>query len=182
MTRTQLEHLIRAASRLTEEYEIVVIGSQSVLGAVPDAPPELLRSMEADIYPLHAPKKADDIDFWIGELSPFDERYGYYAQGVGPETATLPWGWQDRLVRIQNKNTDLKVGLCLHPSDLAASKLVAGRPKDGPFVEAMLHHGIVSAEELRARIEVLPISLDRRVHLLQWLNARRPPVVADDHR
>jgi len=69
--------------------------------------------MEADLYPLHAPELADIIDGSIGELSPFQENFGYYAQGVGPETAVLPDDWQQRLVKIKNENTDLKIGLCL---------------------------------------------------------------------
>ena len=98
MRRHELEHLIRAAAAVTNEYEIVVIGSQSILGAVADPPAALLQSMEADCYPLKQPELADLIDGAIGELSPFHERFGYYAQGVGPETAVLPAGWQDRLV------------------------------------------------------------------------------------
>ena len=50
MKRRELEHLIRAAAAVTDQYEIVVIGSQSVLGAVPDAPEVLLQSREADCY------------------------------------------------------------------------------------------------------------------------------------
>jgi len=38
MKRSQLEHLIRAAAAITNECEIVVVGSQSILGAVPAAP------------------------------------------------------------------------------------------------------------------------------------------------
>lgn len=55
MKRQELEHLIRAAAAITNEYEIVVIGSQSILGSLPDAPDFLLRSMEADMYPLRRP-------------------------------------------------------------------------------------------------------------------------------
>jgi hypothetical protein len=47
----------------------------------------LLTSQEADIYPLGDPAKSDLIDGTIGELSPFHETFGYYAHGVGPETA-----------------------------------------------------------------------------------------------
>ena len=83
MKRSELEHPIRAAAAVTDQYEIVVVGSQSVLGAFPDAPEVLLQSREADCYPLHRPDLADVIDGAIGELSPFDERFGYYAQGVG---------------------------------------------------------------------------------------------------
>ena len=46
----QLEHLIRAAAEITGD-EIVVIGSQAILGALPDAPEALLESMEADLFP-----------------------------------------------------------------------------------------------------------------------------------
>jgi hypothetical protein len=113
MKRSELEHLIRAAAAVTDQYEIVVVGSQSVLGAVPDAPAVLLQSREADCYPLHRPDLADVIDGAIGELSPFDERFGYYAQGAGPETAILPVGWESRLVKIQNENTDLKSAIAL---------------------------------------------------------------------
>ena len=99
MRRTELEHIIRAAAAITNEYELVVIGSQSILGAEPNPPEALVESMEADIYPLQHPELADLIDGAIGEASPFHERFGYYAQGVGPETAILPTGWQSRLVK-----------------------------------------------------------------------------------
>jgi hypothetical protein len=105
MTRSELEHLIRAAGAIAGDSEIVVVGSQSILGQFPDAPRALLMSSEADLYPLHHPERADLIDGSIGEGSNFHETFGYYAQGVGEETATLPEGWQSRLVRISNANT-----------------------------------------------------------------------------
>ncbi|MBF0356928.1 MAG: hypothetical protein HQL43_17010, partial [Alphaproteobacteria bacterium] len=143
MRRRDLEHLIRASAAVTDQDELVVVGSQSILGAVPNAHEDLLQSMEADVYPLRQPELADLIDGAIGELSPFHDRFGYYAQGVGPETATLPSGWETRLVRIQNENTNNKIGYCLEPHDLAASKLAAGRDKDWPFVAKLLELKIV---------------------------------------
>ena len=173
MRRTELEHIIRAAAAITNEYELVVIGSQSILGAEPNPPDALVESMEADIYPLQHPELADLIDGAIGEASPFHERFGYYAQGVGPETAILPTGWQGRLVKLQNANTDLKVGWCLEPHDLAVSKLAAGRDKDWPFVSAMLTHGIIHAETLQERLiqTLLPEAQCQR--LLTWLQHHR---------
>ncbi|MDV7392619.1 DUF6036 family nucleotidyltransferase, partial [Arthrospira platensis SPKY1] len=91
-------------------------------------------------------------------------------QGVGPETATLPAGWEDRWVKVQNANTDLKIGYCLEPHDLAASKLVAGREKDGQFVATMLAHHIVNRTTLSERIEMLPVSRERRDQLQRWLS------------
>ena len=60
MTREELEHLIRAAADVTNEYEFVVVGSQSILGPIPNPPAELTMSMEADIYPMNAEEKADE--------------------------------------------------------------------------------------------------------------------------
>lgn len=152
VNREQLEHVIRAASAITNQYEIVVVGSQSILGAYPQAPAPLLFSMEADVFPLRHPELADLIDGAIGEASAFHDQFGYYAQGVGPETAVLPKGWQERLVPIQNPNTDLRIGYCLEPHDLAVSKMLAGRPKDWPYVEAMLEHGLVQLSLLHQRL------------------------------
>lgn len=169
MTRDDLEHLIRAAAAITNQYEIMVIGSQSILGAAPNAPAELLVSMEADLYPKDRPDLAELIDGAIGELSPFQQQFGYYAQGVAPETAVLPRGWQDRLVKIQGPNTDLKIGWCLDPHDLAASKLAAGREKDRSFVAAMLRHGLTDVVALEKRIVDLPLPESRRTALLAWV-------------
>jgi len=37
MTREELEHIIRASGNITQQYEFVILGSQSILGAVPSA-------------------------------------------------------------------------------------------------------------------------------------------------
>ena len=178
MQREDLEHLIRAAAAITNQYELVIIGSQSILGTYPDASDDLLYSQEADMYPLENPALSDLIDGAIGEDSPFHSRFGYYAQGVDDTTAVLPGGWRERLVRIQNANTDLKVGLCLEPHDLAASKLYAARPKDMDFVRSLIGQGLVDCDVLHERIALLPVSdemcsaVDRRLDGLQEQLAR----------
>ncbi len=151
MQRSQLEHLIRAAAEITNEYEFVIVGSQSILGVVASPPPECLVSMEADIYPLQAPGLADLIDGAIGELSFFHDHFGYYAQGVSPGTAHLPRGWQSRLVRLQSAATNDRIGYCLDPADLFVSKACAAREKDAVFNRALLKHGIVTLELALAR-------------------------------
>ena len=69
------------------------------------------------------PHTLETVDGAIGEGSRFHEQYGYYAQGVAPDTATLPRGWQRRLVRIANANTDGFIGLCLEATHGAAGHL-----------------------------------------------------------
>ncbi len=67
MQRPQLEHIIRAAVGITGATEIVVIGSQAVLGQFPTAPANLLVSIEADVFTFRDPAAADLIDGSIGE-------------------------------------------------------------------------------------------------------------------
>jgi hypothetical protein len=52
MNRQELEHVIRACANATAGNEFLIIGSQSILGSVPDAPRELRVSMELDVCPL----------------------------------------------------------------------------------------------------------------------------------
>lgn len=92
----------------------------------------------------HEPEKADLIDGSIGELSPFHETFGYYAHGVGPDTAVLPMAWKSRLIKVANENTGGVTGWCLSPGDLAVSKLVAGRAKDLHFVRTMLSADLIT--------------------------------------
>lgn len=93
------------------------------------------------------------VDGSIGELSPFHETFGYYAQGVGPVTAILPRGWQDRLVRVESPRTRGAVGLCIEIHDLVVSKYLAGPEKDMTFVKAAIVHGLVEEGTLRQRLE-----------------------------
>ena len=76
MTRQQLEHIIRAAADLTGQSKLIVIGSQAIPGQYPDAPGELLVSMEADIYAPDAPELSDYIDGAPGPDTLFDRPTG----------------------------------------------------------------------------------------------------------
>jgi hypothetical protein len=171
MERDQLEHVLRAAAAITRENEFVVVGSQSLLGAVPNADPALKVSREVDLFPLHRPELADLIDGAIGEGSQFEDTFGYYAQGVGPETAVLPRGWQDRLVRVQSEATHGAIGWCLDPHDLVASKYVANREKDRLFCRIALHRATVVAATVRDRVRQLPLSAERIASILRAIDA-----------
>jgi hypothetical protein len=174
MKRHELEHLIRAAGAITGAEEIIVIGSQAILGARPDSPDSLLRSREADLFTLRDPKDADLIDGTIGEGSPFHETFGYYAQGVWLDTATLPDGWQERLIGICNENTRQVTARCLEPHDLAVSKLVAGRDKDREFLVEMFLHGMIDGDLLLKRVGHLPVSAEEQTAIRErWERIRQ---------
>jgi hypothetical protein len=168
MKRSEIEHVLRAAKGIAGENEFILIGSQSVLGAFPDAPLVLRRSIELDLYPKHHPEKSDLIDGAIGERSLFHETHGYYAHGVSPETAQLPAGWEDRLVRISSENTGGAIGWCLEVHDLAYSKLAAGRPKDLEFVGNLLRYKL--ARQMRVnRLIGQQQNADKKLLLTQRL-------------
>lgn len=158
MNRSQLEHIIRAAGSIADDREIIVLGSTSILGQFPGFPEISLPSVEADVFPKNKPHMSDVIDGSIGELSPFHQAFGYYAHGVGPETANnLPDGWDTRLVALSNPNTKGVTGWCVEIHDLVAGKYVSAREKDLQFIAAVLAEGLVEQEVLLARIEALRV-------------------------
>ena len=153
MQRSELEHLIRASGEIAGDDEIIIIGSQAILGQFPDAPVRLLSSMEADVYPKNHPEKADKVDAAIGEGSSFHELHGYYAQGVGKKTAVLPVDWESRLVAVRNENTNGVTGYCLEVHDLAISKMIAMRPKDLDFVQELVRHDMIDKKTMLRRLK-----------------------------
>jgi hypothetical protein len=167
MTRIELEHVIRAAGAIAESDELIILGSQAILGSLLNPPKELLSSMEVDLYPIPEVEKADLIDGSIGEGSPFHDTFGYYAHGIGPETAVLPTHWKDRLVVISNANTRGVKGYCLHPVDITASKLAAGRERDIEYVRVLKKKKLIEQEEARNILQrELPAGVAKRITTL----------------
>lgn len=100
MRRDQLEHAIRTACQITGQPEVIVIGSQAILGTYPEyeLPHLATRSMEVDILPITDDNNttvelADLIVGVAGELSPFEQTHGFSIDGVDLTTAALPEGW-----------------------------------------------------------------------------------------
>lgn len=169
--------MLRAACEIADAAEVVVIGSQAILGSYSEhvLPPEAFRSIEVDLafFDDDGEERSNRVDGAIGELSHFHERYGYYAQGVSVSTAILPSGWRDRLIVLDTPGTAPARGLCLEPHDLVVSKLIAFRQKDREFASTMLRAGFVDAALLKARIALLDIQPAIRDRLNAWLNANR---------
>jgi hypothetical protein len=176
MTRDQLEHVLRAAARIADDPDVVVLGSQSVLGTFSDSelPDEVIGSIEVDVTFLNDPdnQKSDRVDGQIGELSRFHETFGYYAQGVSVSVAVLGPGWKERLVIHDHPNAEPGRGLCLERHDCVAAKLAAGREKDFVFASALLREKLIERELLSERIAALPISTGQRFRLRDWVWAQ----------
>jgi hypothetical protein len=164
MKRSQLEHIIRAVGSITQDQDVIVLGSGSVLGQFPAFPEDFIPSVEADVFPKNKPDLADLVDGSIGELSPFHKAYGYYAHGVGKETANnLPKNWEKRLVRIQNENTGGITGWCVEVHDLVVGKYVAAREKDLELASVLISRGMIDWKTLLERIEELAPDIRERV-------------------
>jgi uncharacterized nucleotidyltransferase DUF6036 len=164
---------LAAAANIVDEDEFIVVGSQAILGQFPNAPKPLLRSMEADLFPARSPDKASEIDGALGDGSRFHETYGYYAHGVGPETAKAPDGWRERLVRIpippRPASSRTPVAYCLEVHDLVLAKCAANRTRDWEFARAALDAGLIRADELMSRVDDMPIAQKRRDELRREL-------------
>lgn len=173
MKRSQLAHILRAACEVTKDPEILVIGSQAILASFSDGqlPREATLSIEADVAFLDDPgeRKSDAVDGAIGEASSFHESFGIYGQGVSISTATLPRGWQERLVAFDDPEAGASKAVCLDPHDLVVSKLVAGREKDYEFARSLLAAGLIRADVLSARAELIPGPDAIRRRVLKWI-------------
>lgn len=169
MTREELEHVLRACAAIVKENSFVVVGSQAVLLPHPDAPIELLRSNEIDLYPALHPERADLIDGAIGALSMFHDTYGYYADGVGPETAKMPADWM-KFAKLHYIG-DITV-ICPDLHDIAASKCVAGRDKDAEWITGLLRHRLIQLPRLLERLKALSSSGVDVEPLLAWARRR----------
>jgi hypothetical protein len=169
MQRSELAHVLRASSAIANETSFVLIGSQAILLLVDEPPPDLLRSTEIDLYPSLCPEKSDLIDGAIGAHSTFHDTFGYHADGVGPESASLPKDWMDRAVLSYVGEI---TAICPDLHDLAASKCAAGRPKDADYVRVLLKHQLVRLDTLIERIELLDAAKHDLPYITQWAQRR----------
>lgn len=169
MRRHQLEHAIRTACQVIGQPEVIVVGSQSILGTFREAelPADATMSMEIDILPIaddndETARLADLIEGVAGEFSTFEEMHGFSIDGVDMETSALPDGWRNRLVKVRNANTAAPsgepqfTGWCLDKEDLCVAKLCALREKDQNFVTALLQAGLVDPHAIVERLPTVP--------------------------
>lgn len=164
MKKQHVDHVLRAAGRITGEKQFIIIGSQALHGKHPDAPDEIVRSAEVDLI---AAKNADRAEWLnaIGQDSPFHETFGYYADPVDESTAKLPKGWKGRLVNLPEGDSEGVRGLCLDPHDLAISKYFARREKDLRFTREIARRGYVQRRRLLELLEATLLSDQERARI-----------------
>lgn len=187
MRRAELAHVLRSAARIAGDGDILVIGSQAILGShsEEELPEDAWISVEVDLAFLResstAPKWAA-VDGAIGELSSFHETFSYYAQGTDLTAAKLPDGWQDRLVPFQPDDADPARAVCIDKHDLVIAKLVAMREKDFSFATALLDASLVDIAVLHERAAALTcVPPPTRRQVQQWLLAAERRLIGGGH-
>ncbi len=187
MRRDQLEHAIRTACQIVGATEVIVVGSQAILGTYQeeDLPAEATMSMEIDILPIadtddETIRLGDLIEGVAGEFSQFESTHGFSIDGVDLATSALPEGWHGRLVNVQSANTAASsgepefIGWCLERHDLCVAKLCAFREKDRNFVAALLRARLVERGELVDRMTQLPAEFSEpAAQVGAWLEATK---------
>ncbi|MFT4288717.1 DUF6036 family nucleotidyltransferase [Nocardioides sp.] len=189
MRRDQLEHAIRTACQIIGRSEVIVVGSQSILGTFDerDLPVAATMSLEIDVLPIadtaeETARLADQIEGIAGEFSPFEDLHGSSIDGVDLSTSVLPDGWRDRLVRVSNPNTaapggtPIFTGWCLDKEDLCVAKLCAFREKDREFVGALIEARLVDPAVIAERLGCVDGIHQRSARsAAEWLISWRPP-------
>jgi hypothetical protein len=127
-------------------------------------------SREADLFAFgvdadEVERIADQLEE-IGQLSQFDDTHGYYADGVGPETAILPPGWRNRSKTYQSPATNGVMAIVPHPQDIAASKLYAGRQKDLEWLLGAKDAAFIDLEHLAKTVLAWDDLSDERRNLM----------------
>lgn len=177
MTRDQLAHVLRTVAKISGDRDILVIGSQSILGSYPEdaLPPEATGSTEVDtaFFGDSDGAKADVVDVNLGEFSEFHDEFGYYPQGVSISTGVFPEGWQDRLVVFDRPGTDPGRGLCLEPHDCILAKLVRFDEKDIRFAYALVRAGLIDLDILQDRAGTLPAHPAVIDRIRNWINGMK---------
>ena len=178
MNREQLEHVIRAASSVLGEDGVIIIGSQAILGTVPNGLPRAVTlSIEVDVMAIEdiTGDKALLINGTIGELTRFHTTFGYYAEGVEDGVSRLPHGWRERLVKVETPATNNTTGWCLELHDLCVSKLIANRDRDLSYVRALLRSGHAKPDVLLERAATTEMSAAELARIDEFIASNGRP-------
>ncbi len=161
MTLSALQHIIRAAQALAEDREFLVLGSASLLASFPelgDTESPLAATYDADLCPDPFDELTGTmLDEALGENRAYYLRHGYHADILRDTILqTLPAGWRERLISVP----DCNAAHALEPHDLAAVKLLVGRPKDLALLAYLHAASLVDAEMVRERLDLLDIPVE----------------------
>lgn len=197
-TLADLDQAIRSMATYFEDDAFIVVGSQAALVGWSSTPDAMRDTPEIDIYAAHIKqweeRRSDELGYdpdrvgelahdhvfgLFGEDTPFHHRYGFFIDGVNPNTASLPEGWEKRAVFREVKNGDATV-VAIAPcvEDLAVSKLRRLADKDVSWIEACIASRGLDLAKVAEGIRSAPAFGDlEKEHALRYvasLTSRKP--------
>lgn len=183
MRREAISHLLRAAGEVTGETRFVLVGSAAVIAWFADVPDDMSMTSEIDIYAFDAPDPEEvsfELEAFLGQQTAFHKTYGYFVDGVGPETARLPEGWRDRSQLYGGADTNGVTAIVPHPDDIAVAKLARCGERDLQFIVDGLAARLMDLETIVERARDLRIEdlqqggMDEKIAILLGRIASAP--------
>lgn len=102
----EINHVLRAVAEITKHKTFVIVGASAVIARLRgNVSPPMTMTAEVDIYAFdvaNVEDLSDLIDANIGQDSQFHSTFGYYADGISPETAKMADGLDDARRQIQS--------------------------------------------------------------------------------
>lgn len=135
---------VREVAKLFQTDTVYVVGSQAILAHWPDAPKRLRLSHEIDAYPANArewerlnpgAEASEEINALFGQGSLFEQRFGFYIDGVDDTTARFPPDWLGR-AKTMKIDCEGRTITAISPSleDTVVAKLARLDPRDREFI------------------------------------------------
>lgn len=148
MTLDQVFELLKRARDLSRHREMVIVGSNAVLGKEGTTwiPADMTLSLNCGTYLKADPGRTGDLVKALGEGSPFHREFGFYLDPVSPNLPTLPEQWEARLIPIERDNV---CAWFLDPDDTAVSKYARGEDRDIRWIRAGLSASILSIDRIK---------------------------------
>lgn len=166
MNLRSLQHVIMAARALAEGKRILVLGSASLLASFPElgfASGLLATTYDADILAEPFDELTSVmLNEALGDGRAYHLSYGYHADVLRDSILqTLPTGWRKRLVPVP----DCEEAFAISPGDLAAVKLLVGRPKDLELLHSLREKSLLDVQAVETLIHHFDIPVEAQPRL-----------------
>lgn len=150
MNLNSLFDIFEKAKEITGYTNFVIIGSLSIFGQKGNLPDDMVLSNDIDCYTKNDPGRIYDIIKDLGENSSYHKKNGFYLDAVSPKIASLPDGWENRLIKKEKNGIQLQF---LDLNDAALSKYARGEMKDKRWIRAGILADLISLLIVKLRFK-----------------------------
>lgn len=169
MVYDELIHCIRAVCTATGCHDLCMFGSQALLLRYGVLPGDAAEEMEADIMcEENTERYSYIIDGCFGDDTRFANEFGITVDGMLEKSIMVLPDWRERgeeyVINVGiGEQIDARVKIP-STSELAVSKLYAGREQDRRWLQAMYDAGLLDVQEMSCIIYRLPIPFEKAQH------------------